>query len=224
MRRLLLRVCLCLGCGAGPLAAGETYDLLFRTGALDDLVAASRDSAGEVGLVYDRATQGTMEGPGPDSFRLNLDMVPPDSVELTLHQGEKTRGIGTFPASVGNPVILYFMETTLRDMAEKTGGSPFYIRNRMKDSLMREADIVPVMVRLGDAEVEARQITLHPFAQDDARDRMGRFAELELVVTVSDAVPGWYYSLVSAAPSDPAAPESRYSNAITLAPGTEAIR
>lgn len=222
MRHLLITVCLCLlGVGAAPAAAGETYDLLFKSGALDDLVAASRGGDGEVRLAYERATLGSMEGPGPDSFRLDLEMVPPDGVAMTLHQGDKSRGIGTFPISVGNPVIMYFMETTLRDMAEKSGGSPFYIRNRMKESLLQDADIVPVTVGLGDRDVAARQITLHPFAHDAARNRMGRFADLTLVVTVSEEVPGWYYSLVSTAPADPGQADTRYSNAITFAPEPE---
>ncbi|MGV8989692.1 MAG: hypothetical protein ACOH2H_26165 [Cypionkella sp.] len=216
MRQFLFLVCLCLGFGAGPSTAGETYDLLFRSGALDQLVTASQTGTGDVSLEYERTTFGTPDGTEPGAFRLNLRMVPPDNAELVLHQGDLKRDIGIFPASVGNPVIMYFMETTLRDMAGKTGGSPFYIRNRIKDALLTDAEILPVTVRLGDSDVDARQITLLPFAHDTARARMGRFADLKLVVTVSEKVPGWYYSLVSTAPSDPGAPDTRYSNAITL--------
>lgn len=221
MRQFLYFVCFCLGFGAGPSAAGETYDLLFKSGALDQLVTASQTGTDSVDLEYERTTFGTLDGPGPDTFRLDLRMVPPDNAELTLHEGDLRRGIGTFPASIGNPVIMYFMETTLRDMAEKSGGSPFYIRNRIKDALLTDAEILPVTVRLGDSDVEARQITLLPFAHDAARARMGRFADLKLVVTVSENVPGWYYSLVSTAPSDPGAPDTRYSNAIILSPEPE---
>ena len=113
MRHLPMLAFVCLGVAAGPSAAGETYDLLFKSGALDDLVAASQSGSGDVGLEYDRKTLGTLDGPGSGTYRLDLHMLPPDDVELTLHQGEKRRGIGTFPASVGNPVIMYFMETTL---------------------------------------------------------------------------------------------------------------
>ncbi|MBC7736571.1 MAG: hypothetical protein H7245_04935 [Candidatus Saccharibacteria bacterium] len=211
MRQILKIVGFCLGFWACPLLAGETYDLLFKSGALDTLVAASKSHAGDFGLEYDRAISGSS-----DSSRLDLQMAPSDSVKLTLHQGNKTQTIGTFPASVGNPVILYFMETTLRDMAQISGGSPFYIRNRIKEALLREADIVPVKIRLGDRDISALQITLHPFGQDPNRKRMGSFADLALVVIVSEVVPGWYYSLMSTAPADPAGQGTGYSNAITL--------
>ena len=133
-------------------------------------------------------------------------------------QGETRQRAGTFPDSVGNPLIMYFLETVLRDMANQAGGSPFYIRNRIKDALLRDADIRPVELTLGGATVAAQEVTLIPFANDAARDRMSGFADLALVAVVSDAVPGWYYSLPATAPAAPGAAGPGYSNAITLLP------
>ena len=45
-----------------------------------------------------------------------------------------------------------------------------------------------------------RTVTLRPFLDDPNRDRMMGFGDLELRVTMSDAVPGWYLSLVAEAP------------------------
>ena len=39
-------------------------------------------------------------------------------------------------------MLLYFLEATVRDMARATGGSPFYIRNRMREALAA-ADLGP---------------------------------------------------------------------------------
>ena len=53
------------------------------------------------------------------------------------------------PASA-NPLLLYFLETTVRAMAEATGGSPYYIRNRIREALVA-ADLGAVRRRGGAA-------------------------------------------------------------------------
>ena len=55
---------------------------------------------------------------------------------------DKPQPVGTFPAGVANPLLLYFLETTVRATAEATGGSPYYIRNRIREALVA-ADLGP---------------------------------------------------------------------------------
>ncbi|NHW87951.1 hypothetical protein, partial [Escherichia coli] len=43
--------------------------------------------------------------------------------------------VADFAASGGDPVLLWFLENTVRSMATITKGSPFYIRNRMREAL-----------------------------------------------------------------------------------------
>ncbi len=71
---------------------------------------------------------------------------------MTLHQGSQSRGLGNYPASVGNPLIMYFLESVLSDLAAQSGGSPFYMRNRVKEALLRDAQIEPVSLRYHDRE------------------------------------------------------------------------
>ncbi|MCA1370115.1 hypothetical protein I6F15_22275 [Bradyrhizobium sp. BRP14] len=214
--RVLLLLALLLGVGHGPLAAAETYDLLFRSTALKGLEAAPRSEAGQSTLVYDRIITGVDEGQAGGSFSIGLKIKPDDNVAMTLYQGTRSRGLGNYPASVGNPVIMYFLESVLADISAQSGGSPFYMRNRIKEALLRDAQIMPVSVRYRDREIAAREVTIRPFMKDKARERMGRFSELALAVTVSDDIPGWYYSLVATVPAAAGGAEVGYSNAITL--------
>ena len=48
--------------------------------------------------------------------------------ELRLVREEDGRSapVGTFPAGVANPVLLYFIETTVKAMAEATGAPLLY--------------------------------------------------------------------------------------------------
>lgn len=224
MQRLLMIICLVLGTGAGGARAGETYDLLFKTGTLSGLAAPTgSDPAVEV-LRYDHASTGTAVEPSSEPFQVGLKNAPDDVTTMSLHQGAQARPLGDFKTSVGNPIIMYFMETTLTDMATLSGGSPFYIRNRIKEALLEPAEIVPVNVSYDGSEVAAQQITLRPFAHDKARDRMGHFADLNLTVTVSDKIPGWYYALLASAPEDKANAVPAYGNSFTLDPAPEVTR
>lgn len=181
---------------AEPLSGDKTYDLLFRDGTLDRI-----DRTAE--LVYRREV----------SSKINPEMATRDTGDISLSfregnvdvallefsQEGKNRPLGTFPASVGNPMIMYFYETVVRDMAEAAGGSPFYIRNRVKEALIQPSEVQAGEAVVGGKTVATRTILLHPFAGDPNQNRMQGFGDLELRVTMSEEVPGWYMSFVAEA-------------------------
>ncbi|WP_417718711.1 hypothetical protein [Salipiger sp.] len=201
MRKTLALIA-AIACCAVPAAAASgdgtaTYDLLFRNGTLDGI------DRGET-LVYQRVVSNTAkpEAAERDTGKIVLGFESGQMPMATLdfRQDDKHRSLGTFPASVGNPMIMYFYESVVRDIAETAGGSPFYIRNRVKESLVQPSEVLS-----GEAEVDGRTvptqtIVLHPFADDPNRDRMMGFGDIALTVVMSEAVPGWYLSLGAEAP------------------------
>ncbi|MFB9947437.1 hypothetical protein ACFFP0_01185 [Rhizobium puerariae] len=210
---------------AGAASAAGTYDLLFHKGSLSGLDAPPPAGVGKQPpdtLLYDRVLSAGKKGEAPDSDNIGLQLTGDDNVALILRQGPRMRSLGNFPASVGNPLIMYFLESTLSDIAAQSGGSPFYIRNRIKEALLKDAEIVPVSVQLGDRDIAAQRVTLHPLEKDKARARMGRFAELALSVVVSEEVPGWLYSLEATVPEGQGAEDAGYRNVITLTDKGEA--
>ena len=172
-----------------------TYDLLFRNGTLDGI---DRDTR----LVYRREVTNVLkpEAEDRDTGDIALSFHDGDRstmARLEFRQDGKHRSLGQFPASVGNPMIMYFYESVVRDMAEAAGGSPFYIRNRVKDALIQPSDMTEGEMEIGGQTVPVVTIRLAPFANDPNRERMQGFEDLELRVTMSEAVPGWYLSLVA---------------------------
>ncbi|QDC09868.1 hypothetical protein FHY55_11690 [Oceanicola sp. D3] len=161
------------------------YDLLFKQGTLDGF------EKGDV-LDYRREVSNTLvpaaAARDTGEIELTLEGGTPPVARLEFRQDEKHRSLGNFPASVGNPVIMYFVETVVRDMAESAGGSPFYIRNRVKEALVRPADIT-------EAEDGTVTVVMHPFEDDPNVARMQGFGDLALTVEMSTEVPGWYSSL-----------------------------
>ena len=172
----------------------QTYDLLFRDGTLDTV---DRDSS----LVYRRTVTNvlTPDAEHRDTGDIALSFRQDKAImaQLEFRRDNKHRSLGVFPASVGNPMIMYFYESVVRDMAEAAGGSPFYIRNRVKDSLIQPADIETGEMEFDGKTVETKTVRLYPFAKDPNKDRMQGFGDLVLTVTMSDDVPGWYLSLVA---------------------------
>ncbi|NVO56693.1 hypothetical protein HW561_12950 [Rhodobacteraceae bacterium B1Z28] len=179
---------------AAPVDGEETYDLLFRGDVLDAI-------AREKELVYQRTVTNHLkpEAAARDTGDIALSFANDGSgmAHLEFRQDEKHRAMGNFPASVGNPMIMVFYESTIRDMAESAGGSPFYIRNRVKDALIQPAEVETGDAVVNGKTVSVKTIRMRPFAQDPNRDRMQGFGGLMLSVTVSEDVPGWYLRLVA---------------------------
>ncbi len=181
---------------AASLDAEQAYDLLFQNGVLDTI---ARDQE----LVYQRTVTNQLR---PDTaerdtgdIALSFKDDGTEMAHLEFRQENKHRAMGVFPASVGNPMIMVFYESAIRDMAESAGGSPFYIRNRVKDALVQPAEVVEGEAVFDGKTIPVQTILMRPFAEDPNRDRMQGFGDLVLSVTVSEKIPGWYLSLVAEA-------------------------
>ncbi|MBJ6373325.1 hypothetical protein [Sedimentitalea arenosa] len=210
MRTKLIAVVAALALNQAAAQAEEAYDLIFKTETLSDVSTASV-------LVYDRnvVIAADPDRAARNTGSVNLTFEPDDMARLTFFQDGKHRGLGQFPASVGNPVVMYFVETVLRDVAHQAGGSPFYIRNRIKDALVQEADIHAAQFRFDGRALASREVTLHPFENDENRERMKGYGDLALTFTMSEEIPGWYGSLVAKVPGE-SDETPLYTNALTL--------
>ena len=152
-----------------PALAGEAGDLVFAERGPWNL--------GDRQLVWTM----THEGPAAPNFIQIADgsvtlsqVTDPSDGKPVLQLQQKTdtrdRKIGPFPVSGGDPTVIFFLENTARDMAGLTGGSPYYIRNRLKDAAFRGGEVT----REGDLTT----VTLKPFADDPNAARMYGFETL----------------------------------------------
>lgn len=173
----LCRIALLGLLAASPLHAGEAGDLVFAERGPWQL----QDKP----LVWALTQTGPkVEGFAPlgqGTISLAQTTDPSDGkpvLELSEQTARITRKIGPFPVSGGDPALTFFLETVSRDMAALTGGSPFYIRNRLKDALFRGGAVQ----RQGDATVAV----FAPFQGDRNSERMLGFETLELRFTLGD--------------------------------------
>lgn len=133
--------------------------------------------------------QQTVQGPTAEGFRPTGDgrltmaqtIDPSDQqpvLELVQQSEIRDRKIGPFPISAGDPVLTFFLEQTVRDMATLTGGSPHYIRNRIKDAIFRGGQI--------ETQDGHSVATFEPFGDDPNAARMQGFETLKLTFVLDD--------------------------------------
>lgn len=205
-------VILALMLAAGPAAAGPFSDLVMAPGVLADVPAGPvfryahmrHMPPREQGQELPGAERGQpMPEPVTDGL-LTVTAEPGDGgMQLVLTRGEggETRPVAAFPARGPNPVLLFFLENTMRVLAAETGGSPFYFRSRIREALGT--------AQLPDA---GEPMVLRPFAEDKNRDRMGDLGTLTLTLTFDPAKPGRLIELKA----DTAAGAQGYTETLTL--------
>lgn len=172
-----------------PAQAGPASERVFSRKALDllsvgQLVDYSHTRGGNVGEAVDPISDGQIR------VRLRTAEDGSREAEVTMGEAGKLRPVSVWPASAGNPILPIFLESALRAMSSATGGSTFYIRNRIKDSLGTGGTITPVTLDVAGTAVTAQKIVFVPFENDKNRDRMGAFADMTLTFVVSDQTPG----------------------------------
>lgn len=182
MKRRLLAAALLLLAAAAPARAGEFSDLVLKPGILADLPedaplryaherrlpAAAEERGGAIPLRPLAAGEAALARIGSPQG---------DRLVLTLTEAGRSREVGRYAASGADPLLLAFLENVVRAVSARTGGSPFYLRNRIRESL--------VAAEIGEGEA----VVLRPFAEDPNRARLGDFADLVLSFRLDPARP-----------------------------------
>lgn len=169
--------------------ADTAFELAFREGSLDQF---------ETGDRLDYASAETLPAGGEiDGSTVSVELQAGDVAALDERPdgGDAARRLGKFDASVGNPLGMYFLERTVRSLSEQTGGSDFYLRNRIKDALREPEEMRAVEVDWHGQPVEATEIVLAPFDGDPNLARLGALGDLRIRLVVGEDIPGWYHTL-----------------------------
>jgi len=197
---------------AGPPPARAQSDLLFSTGHLDTTPSGTT-------LLYRQDTSFAGGGTLPERHRqisLTVDGADADGqrpVEIVLDPAGQAQRLDTFRGVPGNPMLMIFLESVVSAVSAATGGSPFYLRNRMREAL---GDRLTAATDPGGSP-DARILSVRPFASDPNQSRLGVFASLELQFVFDPSAPGML-SRMTALAGDPAAPA--YREEIRLDGGT----
>lgn len=199
VRRLALAGAVALGLlGFGPAFAAPTaVQLVFEGGGLKTLAPGAT-------LSYRFARDAGDKTLAP-SFQDEVKLVVTaeegggKAATVAMFSGARAQSYGPLSAD-GNPVIIALLEQDVREMQKLLGGSPYYIRNRMREAINAGGEAEATRFDLAGKTVEGWKVTLKPFARDAQRDKLKDFADRSYELTFSDAVPGGLYSLVTVTP------------------------
>lgn len=198
-----------------PVVAGEAQEQIFRVNLLEEVKTG--DS-----VTFSRTRVGSVTSdalPAIDSGAIEVAVVEgADGREalVELRSGDQPTSRSVLPADGGHPVLLIFLESSARSVAELTGGSPFYIRNRMREALGENVPFEPVELTIGDEVVPAQAVTFRPFVDDPNRAKMGPLADFAITMVLSDMVPGGFARFEAIAGGD-AAGDPAYRDTIVFA-------
>jgi hypothetical protein len=139
-----------------------------------------------------------------DDVRIGLD--PPEgkyklnSVTLNIFTDSRKRQIGPLSDVTGNPVIMVFLERDVFQMKRRVQGSPVLFRNTIRKALRESATVEDVEIEYAGATVAAKRVTILPFDGDRIPQQFIEFRNKSYQFTVSDAVPGGFFEIVSQLP------------------------
>ncbi|MEM7524924.1 MAG: hypothetical protein AAF360_14435 [Pseudomonadota bacterium] len=167
-----------------PAKAGPETDLLFATPHLDNAPGAQL-------IAYERSTRrfdAEENALVETEERIEMSVAAAAdgaarAIDVVVDPDGRARSFDTFTGVPGNPMLMVFLEGVVRSLQEATGGSPFYLRNRIRGALADGLARAP-------AEGAGDLLVTRPFESDRNRHRMGPFADLELRFHLAPDAPG----------------------------------
>jgi len=116
-------------------------------------------------------------------------------VQLDYLHGERHVALPEVDQATSNPLILYFLEADVRAMRRHLGGQENYFRRRIRLALAEAAELRSVAVNHGGQMVEATEVAIRPYINDELQERFKGMAGKAYVFTLSTQVPGGVYEL-----------------------------
>ncbi|MFJ5487792.1 hypothetical protein ACIKTA_09300 [Hansschlegelia beijingensis] len=177
-------------------AAPTAVDLVFYAPFLKKV-----ENGSELSYRYVRKADGKDLAPSfEDEVKLTVGPKgAEDSIKIDLFTGARGRALENLARS-GNPLVIAVLEENVREMQKISGGSPYYLRNRIMEALKANPPIEQTKIQYDGRTIDAWTVKLEPFAKDQHRMQLKGFADRTYELTFADDVPGGLYALKSVTP------------------------
>ena len=203
MRRRALLFAAAAMIAVAPAFAGEKTgtEMLFDTGALNDFTTGA-----VLNYAHERSADEKIPIHAVESGNIRVSIIEENGKsrsEVKIVNGNERRKLHHFPVTQGNPIFVTFLESSVSSLTFATKGSPFYIRNRMKDAFASGGEITEIKAQVGGSPTTATRIVYAPFREDRNAAKMGlAFEALTMTFVLSDDVPGRFVSMTTEARVD----------------------
>jgi len=187
--RFLGAAALCLSLSA-PAFADDAVDRIFDTENLNNVKSGTTLAFTHIRETHDPDVLPALERDIDVAVGDRMEGKESRAVIVSFRQGEREVALSPFSDDGGNPMLVFFLESVAKAVAKSTGGSPFYIKNRIIDAFQRGATISQVDIVRDGAPLKANRIAYSPFAEEKLKDRLQNFADMEIAFILSEEVPG----------------------------------
>lgn len=187
---------LCVAIAAPASANPAAVDLVFYAPFLKQV-----ENGSELSYRYVRKADGKDLAPSfEDEVKLTVGPKgAEDSVKIDLFTGARGLSLPNMARS-GNPLVVALFEQDVREMQKVSGGSPFYLRNRIMEALKNDPSTEPTKIQYDGRTIDAWTVKFEPFAKDQHRAQLKGFADRAYELTFADEVPGGLYAIKSVTP------------------------
>ncbi|MGO4670402.1 hypothetical protein [Bosea sp. 2RAB26] len=119
------------------------------------------------------------------------------NVDLRLFTGERAREPMSITDLTGNPVLVIFLDRAVSNMAQLTGGTTPYFKDRLRAGLRDKATSEATKVEFEGKTLDATRITVRPFVDDTNIGRMLGYEDSQFEILVAEAAPGMLLDMTS---------------------------
>jgi len=148
-------------------------------------------------VVYDFTRRMTGQPEQHDEIRMTVTKVRDDALRNLSFEFLSGPDRIAFPPAEGyrgNPIPVQFLERDIRDMAQATGNSPAYFRNRIRKAF-RDPQIEKTRLAIDGVELDTVEITVVPFKADKNVAQFEGYADKQYRFAYSDQIPGGLVSI-----------------------------
>lgn len=180
---------------AAPDKGPTAVDLLFNTKHLDSVKKGD-----VVNYKFKREVQDMRNGGDPfeDDIVIKITGETPENaknVKLNIFTGDRARaGIET-PGMTGNPMLIWQLNRCVASYSKVAGGSPMYLKGKIREALGKDAKVETAQFEIDGKTVDGHKVTIVPFANDPAKNRMNGYENSIMEFLVSNQVPGYLYAM-----------------------------
>ncbi|GAU86553.1 hypothetical protein [Bosea sp. BIWAKO-01] len=118
-------------------------------------------------------------------------------IDLRMYTGERARDLLSIPDLTGNPVLVIFLDRAVSNMAQLTGGTTPYFKDRLRAGLRDKATSEATKAEFEGKMLDATRIVVRPFVDDTNLGRMLGYEGSQFEFLVAEAAPGMLLDMTS---------------------------
>lgn len=170
-------------------------DLLFKQRQLD---LVGRGAAVTYHFERKVSDEKLLGAPFADDISVGVQKVNEKGereVTLDVFTGERAQERQSYPDLTINPIFLWYLDRTVKNLAGITGANFNYLKGRFRGTFDENGNVKLIKTEFGGKPITAYQVSILPYVNDPNAGKMRGYHASKFDIVVSDQVPGYFMEL-----------------------------